>query len=139
VGGGDRGSAGELWSVQPASKATSGHPHLLLQIGKYLGFALVVPLAGLVGLALCVAQIGFRWIPYLRYRWMSAGPDRQPLVVTRLAIFLAIAIPSLLLVDHSPGEMLLFAVSLVLLSRRAAHNFHRRPRGRDQMPKTSFS
>jgi phosphoserine phosphatase len=103
-------------------------PHLLLQVGKYLGFAVVVPLAGLIGLALCVAQIGYRWIPYVQYRWTSSVPSGEPLVVTRLSIFLAIAVPALLAVEYSVGELVVFTVSLAFLARRAVPGLRRRTR-----------
>jgi phosphoserine phosphatase len=103
-------------------------PHLLLQVGKCLGFAVVVPLAGLIGLALCVAQIGYRWIPYAQYRWTSSVPSGEPLVVTRLWIFLAVAVPSLLVVDHSVGDLVVFAASLAFVSKRAVPALRRRTR-----------
>lgn len=93
-------------------------PHLLLQIGKYLGLAAVVPLAGMVGLALVVAQIIYRWIPYVVYRWTSYDQKSEPLVVTRLLTYLSIAVPGLVLVDHSLGQGVLFIVAFALLGRR---------------------
>ncbi len=93
-------------------------PHLLLQIGKYGGFA-VISAVSLVGVGLLVAQVIYRWFPYAVYRW---HPEKtfieEPLTRTRLVIFWLIAIPAVIL-----NPTVILGVQLVLgslcLGRRA--------------------
>ncbi len=94
-------------------------PHLFLQIGKYLGY-LVVTSVSTVGAILLVAQIVYRWVPYVPYRWSKSGKFAEdPLHLTRFLFFAVFAIPSLFFFEYSLSQAILCGLAIVLLSRRA--------------------
>ncbi len=93
-------------------------PHLLLQIGKYFGFLAVTAVTPL-GVALLATQVAYRWVPYVRYRWSKAATfAARPLHRTRLSVFVVLAVPSLVFIDRSIGQLILFSLAVVLFGRR---------------------
>ncbi len=98
-------------------------PHLGLQVGKYLGYGAVTAVTP-VGWALLISQVAYRWVPYIPYRWSKDKrfPEQQ-FTRTRLFVFIALAVPSLVFIERPTIQIVLFVLAVLFLVKRSVPNW----------------